>query len=1469
MNKKRILAIVIPVLLFALLLGYLRNNPARKIGVETVLRTGLPDAGRSPMESEAEDPEPNKDRLVKPGHVEGTESVAAKTIQPPVAPAASGAGASPTPATDRLSRFRNEADSYVLPVATLDAIKNASVGQKIDLPGESDTKREAIAGVVFMAESPGAEDGEFRALKVEDLDGAVLTVTYEAPGKVSAILLSPDSATAWTGKTERSEPVSMKRVPRSKILPDCDAPAMESEPEIAEAGEMSVVSTDLNSRPGSARVLYLDFDGETVSGTEWNARYTGGGAIVASSAGLSANSIEQIWNEVSEDFRPFDVNVTTSRAVYNATPVANRMMIVLTRSDAWFGRRAGGVAYLGSFGTSFQRVCWGFTHRVGGATNVAMMVSHEFGHTLSLHHWGDTGRQYHPGVGYYGSPTSWGPLMGAPYRMSVVHWTRGEYARSVNESGGAQDDVTIIRNRLGGLSDEDASTRASARTLRSSTSGDTSVSHRLSGGGLIGSSSDADYFFYDATSQGLLHVTVQPFMSSENGEGTNLDVQVKILNATGTALQTANPQGTTNVTTSFPITSPGRYYIEIDGVGKLTSDGYSDYGSIGSYVVGGSFNFSTAPVIVDPPISVTQPAGRSIVLSVAAFGASPLSYQWQRRPGTSGAWTNIGTNQAIFAIASPVAGDSGQYRVIVSNSSGPSATSAVATVKVNPPPPQNSIYYWSHHVGAPGGRGTADGLGVDAGFNGPGGIARAADGTIYISDTSNNTIRKVVSGRIVSTFAGSAGQSASVDGSGALARFRSPRGIAIDAQGNVFVADSSDHTIRRITPSGVVTTFAGASGQPGSTNGLGTASRFNGPRGLAFNAAGDLFVADQSNSVIRRITPSGIVTTFAGSPGVADHVDGSAGVARFDQPNGLAFDGNGDLFVTDSGSETVRRITPSGQVSTVAGSPYVWGSTDGTGPVARFGSPYGIALGPDGNFYVVEGFNLIRKVTPSGVVTTVAGTVGLPAVWSDGTGPTARFNVPRGICQDGNGGMLVADTGNHVIRRLRLDGFCSTVMGRPPQPGGIDGIGLSARFDSPFGLTMDGTGNLFACDQGNSTIRLVTPEGVVSTFAGTAGANGSTNGTGSVARFFGPFGIARRIGGDFFVADTFNYTIRRITPSAAVTTFAGTAGSLGTTDGTGAAARFSEPAGIAVLNDGTVFVSDKFSATIRKITSAGVVSTFAGAPNQFGTTNGVGNAARFGSPRDIVVDSSGNLFVADQPNHTIWRITPDGTVSTFAGSAGVAGSTDGTGTAARFRDPIGLAIDSEDNLYVADYGNRSVRKISPTRSVVTIGGTSGVPGWTEGVGTVAKFGRVMGIAVAVDGTVYVSVSDQHCILKGEPPNLRGLTSSGSAMAGAVLEDTDGDGSSDIDETIAGTDPVNPSSFLRFESIELVPGTDAVNFRFEAVPGRVYQIEHSSDLRDWDVIVDDLTVEEGEGVLETSATVPLTESSFFRIGVKQY
>jgi hypothetical protein len=315
--------------------------------------------------------------------------------------------------------------------------------------------------------------------------------------------------------------------------------------------------------------------------------------------------------------------------------------------------------------------------------------------------------------------------------------------------------------------------------------------------------------------------------------------------------------------------------------------------------------------------------------------------------------------------------------------------------------------------------GSIDGLSDDAQFSCPSGIAIAPDQAIYVADTQNSTIRKITSDGNVTTFAGLAGSIGSTDGVGTNAQFNLPQGIAVDSSGFIYVADTGNSTIRKITPAGEVTTVAGIAGYPNPFDGIGTTAQFNHPQALAVDSTGQLYIADTWNNTIRKIASDGTVTTLAGLAGYSGSVDGPTNRARFNYPAGITVDATGTIYVTEFLSHTIRQITPAGIVTTIAGNAGSWGDTDNTNTAARFFQPTGIVAAGLGNLFIVDSGNqLIRQLTFVGTnwtAATIAGSSGL-AGNIDGTGSSARTYFPAAIAIDTTGLLYIADSGNNTIR---------------------------------------------------------------------------------------------------------------------------------------------------------------------------------------------------------------------------------------------------------------------------------------------------------------------------------------------------------------------------------------------------------------------------------------------------------------------
>ncbi len=622
----------------------------------------------------------------------------------------------------------------------------------------------------------------------------------------------------------------------------------------------------------------------------------------------------------------------------------------------------------------------------------------------------------------------------------------------------------------------------------------------------------------------------------------------------------------------------------------------------------------------------------------------------------------------------------------------------------------------------------------------------------------------------VRTLAGKPGFWGSRDGSGESARFGGwPRngalGLTVDRDGSVVVADRWNHAIRRVALDGTVTTIAGGNGV-GLEDGPGETARFNSPRSVAVDADGSIYVADADNHRIRKITPDGVVSTIAGSDrGGADWReirDGPAEQALFAGPTALVLDPYGDLYIVER--LAVRRLSPSGWVSTVAGD-NGWGWRDGPREVAQFQSLYDIAVDDAGNLYVIDDTRgsvgsggtvlAIRKIDTSGIVTTLYRD-GYPSL-----GGTLAY--PSGLAVTGDGTVYLANTGRHQIVRLTAEGQLRAVAGTG-EKGHLDGPHGAATFSLPRRIAFSPDGALIVADQDGSVVRRVVPgEGgpgaetipladfealprvpgvTVGVFAG-AGSQGLVDGPGSQARFVFPQGLALDGSGNLIVADPFNAAIRAVAPDGTVTTIAGGSGK-GDRDGPCVEAQFVRPAGVAVDADDAIYVADSTANRIRKIdTHAGCsVTTLAGrgpaSPQEEGwggSSDGPAAAAEFRSPGALAFDSEGNLFIADTENNLIRRLSPGGQVSTIAGPGGGRrgnpGSRDGQGEDALLYWPRGIAVDAEGNILFTE-GNNAIRRIDRNGFVSTVFST---PDYWEG-GALSSF--VVGVAIGPDGELYIA-----------------------------------------------------------------------------------------------------------------------------------
>jgi uncharacterized protein (TIGR03437 family) len=599
-----------------------------------------------------------------------------------------------------------------------------------------------------------------------------------------------------------------------------------------------------------------------------------------------------------------------------------------------------------------------------------------------------------------------------------------------------------------------------------------------------------------------------------------------------------------------------------------------------------------------------------------------------------------------------------------------------------------------------------------ASLSNPSDVVMDNAGNLYIYDSLNYRIRIVTSAGIISTYAGTGVSGYTGDGGPATqAEIEVDGKMAIDAAGNLYFTDGIDSVIRQIAPNGTISTYAGngqTASAPNDGNGgqatqasLGLAAG-----GLAIDSAGNLYVAEDYTNQIRVIAPSGIITTFAGS-GTYGFMDGPALSAQFAGQTGLAFDGSGNLFVADNNNGVVRKVSPAGIVSTIAGTPVFGFSGDG-GPalLATFRIPEGVSVGGDGNPYIEDTGNFrIRAVYADGTIQSVAGDGQFEST-PDGT-PAANASLlgPDFLSFDPSGRLLIADTADFTVKRINSDGRIQTIAGL-----GIQGVGQGYQLvyggpatgtllGTPRQAVADAQGNIYVSDDYAGVVYIITPDGNLNLYAGQVGVYqfGGDNIAATSSSFVSPFGLALDGKGNLYISDPDDNRIRMVSSKGIITTFAGVGGQAGYSGDGGPAnqAMLDYPQGIAFDHKGDLIIADRGNNRLRMVTPSGTISTIAGNATSASTGNGgPASAASLKDPYVVATDSTGNIYLVESTAETVRQISPEGIISVVAGNGQVGfGGDGGPAIQASFSQADGLAADSRGNLYVADYNNNRVRVV--------------------------------------------------------------------------------------------------------------------------------------------------------------------------------
>lgn len=582
--------------------------------------------------------------------------------------------------------------------------------------------------------------------------------------------------------------------------------------------------------------------------------------------------------------------------------------------------------------------------------------------------------------------------------------------------------------------------------------------------------------------------------------------------------------------------------------------------------------------------------------------------------------------------------------------------------------------------------------------------------------------------------------------------------------GTVFVSQSN--TIRRISPQGNVTTWAGQPGQDGGghRDGPGAQAIFNRPTSLVLDGHGTLYVSDTDNKVIRQISPAGVVSTLAGKPGERGTANGLGAAARFENPGALALAPDGALLLADVSNRCIRRITPRGEVSTWAGQ--ATNTFGGTWPGVslQFDVIQSLAVDRAGTVYVLDESNTIRRVLADRTEPAYpwAGNEAERGYRDAPTPATARFDFPRALAVGPGGTLYVADSGNEVIRTIGADGRVSTLAGEPPRTT-LDGQGPAADFDQPSGVAVDPAGHVFVADYNHNMVRRIDAAGRVSTLAGQELTGGRTFGSDKGDLFYNPTGVGLGPDGTLYVVDE-QHAVLKVSPRGQVTLLAGQPGIVAgdNDDGLLSKGRFNYPSSVAVAPDGTVYVSDRESGAIRRVSPAGRVSTFSsGRRARF---NPLSNEGHVSYSVAVAVGPDGAVYVL---RGTLRKYLPNGREIKLAGDPHQAGYADGQGAQARFNHPTGLAVDAQGNVFIADRGNHLIRRVSPQGEVTTVagqpatvgavgpptyyapdsydGGDAGLGDHRDGPAAQARFNHPRAVAVGAAGTLYVADLGNNCI----------------------------------------------------------------------------------------------------------------------------